>query len=93
MGSAADAEAVVDGAGRVFGVHGLRVADASVLPVIPNGNLNAPTIMVAEKLADHIAGRALPPDHSAAAATWTDPEWRTRQRERAPLRPTWDQRW
>ena len=36
--------------------------------------------MAAEKVADHILGRALPPDHAAAAATWVDPEWRTRQR-------------
>ncbi len=55
-----------------------------------NGNLNAPTIMAAEKVADHILGRALPPDHAAAAATWVDPEWRTRQRERPPMRRVWD---
>ena len=47
-------------------------------------------IMAAEKVADHILGRALPPDHAAAAATWVDPEWRTRQRERPPMRRVWD---
>lgn len=52
MGS--DAEAVVDPEGRVQGVAGLRVVDASIFPQITNGNLNAPTIMAAEKLADAI---------------------------------------
>jgi choline dehydrogenase len=90
MGAARDKMAVVDGGGRVHGVDGLRVVDASVFPTIPNGNLNAPTIMLAEKMADHILGRALPPDHAQAAATWIDPEWRTRQRERPPVRKQWD---
>ena len=82
--------AVVDGAGRVHGVDGLRVVDASIFPTVPNGNLNAPTIMAAGKVADHVLGRALPPDHAAAAATWVDPEWRTRRRERPPMRRVWD---
>ncbi len=50
-------DAVVDGAGRVHGLEGLRVVDASLFPLIPTGNLNAPTIMLAEKLADKIRGR------------------------------------
>ncbi|MEC7663091.1 MAG: GMC oxidoreductase, partial [Pseudomonadota bacterium] len=49
-----DAGAVVDPAGRVHGVDRLRVVDSSVFPHITNGNLNAPTIMLAEKLADVI---------------------------------------
>lgn len=54
-------DAVVDGQGRVHGVEGLRVVDASLFPLIPTGNLNAPTIMLAEKMADRIRGRdALP---------------------------------
>ncbi|MEM7253044.1 MAG: choline dehydrogenase [Pseudomonadota bacterium] len=50
MGS--DPMAVVDDQLRVHGVSGLRVADASVMPTVPSGNTNAPTIMVAEKAAD-----------------------------------------
>jgi len=56
-----DALAVVDAALRVRGVQGLRVADASVMPTVPGGNTNAPTLMVAEKASDLIRGRQLPP--------------------------------
>ncbi|WP_447043905.1 choline dehydrogenase [Vreelandella sp. H-I2] len=51
-----DKMAVTDGQGRVHGIEGLRVVDASLFPVIPTGNLNAPTIMLAEKIADRIKG-------------------------------------
>lgn len=62
MGSADDPMAVVDGYGRVHGLEGLRVIDASIMPQVTTGNLNAPTIMIAEKLADALRGRApLPP--------------------------------
>ena len=44
--------AVTDHAGRVRGVHGLRVVDASIFPVVPCANTNFPTMMVAEKIAD-----------------------------------------
>jgi len=54
--------AVVDGQGRVHEVEGLRIVDASIMPRIITGNLNAPTIMMAEKIADKIRGRTpLPP--------------------------------
>ncbi|ARN38105.1 choline dehydrogenase [Pseudomonas aeruginosa M8A.4] len=55
MGS--DDMAVVDGQGRVHGMEGLRVVDASIMPLIITGNLNATTIMMAEKIADRIRGR------------------------------------
>jgi choline dehydrogenase len=57
--------AVVDGAGRVHGMEGLRVVDASIMPEIVTGNLNAPTIMMAEKIADQIRGRAPLPRSTA----------------------------
>ena len=50
-------DAVVDSELRVHGLQGLRVVDASVMPVIPGGNTNAPTTMVAERAADLIRGR------------------------------------
>ncbi len=59
MGGADDAGAVVDTAGRVRGIEGLRVVDASIMPAIPRGNTNIPTIMLAEKIAaDMCAERA-----------------------------------
>jgi 5-(hydroxymethyl)furfural/furfural oxidase len=51
MGRADDPDAVVDSSGRVRGVGGLRVVDASIMPAIPRGNTNIPTIMLAEKIA------------------------------------------
>jgi choline dehydrogenase-like flavoprotein len=54
MGRADDPDAVVDPQGRVRGVAGLRVADASIMPSVPRGNTNIPTIMVAEKIAADI---------------------------------------
>jgi len=47
-----DAMAVVDPQLRVHGIQGLRVADASIMPLIPNGNTNAPSIMIGEKAAE-----------------------------------------
>jgi choline dehydrogenase len=50
---------------RVHGTEGLRVVDASVMPYVTNGNIYAPTMMLAEKAADIIKGATpLPPDHA-----------------------------
>ena len=77
MGAPSDRHAVVDPECRVIGVDGLRVADSSIFPQITNGNLNAPSIMVGEKAADHILGHRLPRDE---AAPWLHPNWQTAQR-------------
>ncbi|WP_420347401.1 choline dehydrogenase [Pelagibius sp.] len=73
-----DSMAVVDGAARVHGLEGLRVVDASVMPDIVSGNLNAPTIMLAEKLADTIRGKA--PLPASEAPVWIAENWATAQR-------------
>jgi len=59
MGDAGDEMAVVDAQCRVRGLERLRVVDSSVFPRITNGNLNAPTMMVAERVSDMILGRPL----------------------------------
>ena len=70
--------AVVDPECRVIGVNALRVVDSSIFPRIPNGNLNGPSIMVGEKGADMILGRApLPKDNRAP---WINPRWKTSDR-------------
>jgi 5-(hydroxymethyl)furfural/furfural oxidase len=58
MGSADDPMAVTTADGRVIGVEGLRVCDASLMPSIPCANTNVPTIMIAERLADLIKAQA-----------------------------------
>ena len=63
---------------RVHGVEGLRVADASIMPLIPSCNLNCPTIMIGEKAADLIAGR--PPLPPSNLPYFVAPEWKMRQR-------------
>ena len=55
-----DDMSVVDDEGLVHGVQGLRVIDASVIPQITSGNLQSPTLMVAEKIADRMKGKSLP---------------------------------
>ncbi|MGX9355874.1 choline dehydrogenase [Roseobacteraceae bacterium S113] len=72
MGQATDRGAVVDPDGRVHGVHGLRVVDASIMPSVTNGNTNAPTIMIAEKLSDRILDNA--PLPRIDADIWQNPD-------------------
>jgi 5-(hydroxymethyl)furfural/furfural oxidase len=67
MGAADDPMAVTDNQGRVHGVHGLRVVDASIFPVVPCANTNFPTMMAAEKIADDIL-RTLPAARPAQQA-------------------------
>ena len=78
MGRPDDPGAVVNPQGQVIGVEALRVADSSIFPRITNGNLNAPSIMVGEKMSDHILG--LDPLPRANDRPWLHPEWQTKQR-------------
>ena len=78
MGDPADPMTVVDPQARVVGLDGLRVVDSSIMPSITTGNLNAPTIMLAEKCADAILGR--PPLAPIDAPFHVAPDWETSQR-------------
>ena len=78
MGRSSDPMAVVDPQGRVFGLEGLRVIDSSIMPSITTGNLNAPTIMLAEKMADHVLGKA--PLAPSSAPYYVVGDWQVSQR-------------
>ncbi len=78
MGADDDAMAVLDNECRVRGIQSLRVVDSSIFPSITNGNLNAPTLMVAEKVADLILGNT--PLPTAKAAVWIHPDYKNCQR-------------
>jgi choline dehydrogenase len=73
-----DEMAVVSGDARVHGVEGLRVIDASIMPDVVSGNLNVPTIMMAEKLADVVRGRT--PLAAKTVPVWVNPNYKTHQR-------------
>ena len=78
MGSKDDPMAVVDEHCRVIGMDGLTVADSSIFPLIPNGNLNAPSLMTGEKAADHLLGKD--PLPASNLEPWINPNWQTSQR-------------
>ncbi len=78
MGAADDPMAVLDEQCQVRGVKNLRVVDSSVFPTITNGNLNAPTIMVAEKAADMILGKK--PLPKTNVPVWIHPDYQNQQR-------------
>ena len=73
-----DPMAVVDSETRVHGIEGLRVVDSSIFPSIPNGNLNAPTIMLAERAADIIKGKGML--EAANVAVGLADDWQNLQR-------------
>lgn len=79
-----DSLAVVDPATRVHGVDRLRIVDSSIFPIIPNGNLNAPTIMTAERGADLIKGNGVLSPSDAAVTIAQD--WQNNQRPGEPER-------
>ena len=78
MGAATNRDAVVDSKGRVHGIEGLRVVDASIMPMVTNGNTNSPTLMMAEKLSDAILGNAPLPRNDIEV--WQNPDYETCQR-------------
>jgi choline dehydrogenase len=78
MGSGQDMGAVVDSVGRVHGMKALRVVDASIMPFVTNGNTNAPTIMIAEKLSDAILGKSPLPRNDAGV--WKNEHFEMLQR-------------
>ncbi len=84
MGDISDPMAVVNSQGQVNGVDKLRVIDSSVFPTIPNGNLNGPTIMLAEKMADAVLGKS--PLKASEVSVWIDVNWKKSQRSGEPRR-------
>ena len=78
MGDKSDEMAVIDSECKVFGVENLRVVDSSIFPQITNGNINAPSMMVAEKAADLILGKT--PLPASMQQPFVHPDWKNEQR-------------
>jgi len=89
LGADDDPMAVLDEQCRVRGFDGLRVVDSSIFPTLTNGNLNAPTMMVAERAADLIRDRTLAPER---VPVWVAEDWRNAQRSARAERPADDDR-
>ena len=75
---------VVDNQGKVLGAENLRVVDASVMPNVVSGNLNATVVMTAEKMADYILGKPMLPKEHPPIADVDD--WKTNDRKFKPVR-------
>jgi len=78
MGAEGENQAVLSSECKVFGTEALRVVDSSIFPLIPNGNLNAPSMMVAEKAADLILGKI--PLPASMQKPFVHPDWQGSQR-------------
>ncbi|MGO4568733.1 choline dehydrogenase [Rhizobium sp. 2YAF20] len=78
MGPANDPETVIGPDLKVHGIEGLRVADASIMPIIVTSNLNATAIMIGDRAADICLGRQ--PLSPSNAPYWVNPNWQTSQR-------------
>ena len=84
MGPESDSMSVVDAEGQVYGTEQLRIVDASIMPSIISGNLNATVIMMAEKLAHTIAGHK--PLPASDAPVYRADDWQNKQRDNVPDR-------
>jgi choline dehydrogenase len=76
MGPASDPDSVVDADGRVHGIEGLYVADASLMPAVTSGNTNMPTAVIGEKIAQSLLGLAQPLADGGGAPRMPDPDSR-----------------
>jgi choline dehydrogenase len=78
MGPRDDGASVVGPDLKVHGLEGLRIADASIMPVVVSANTNASSIMIGDRAADFVLGQRASP--SETARFWTHPQWETQQR-------------
>jgi len=74
MGPPTDPDSVVDSEGRVHGIEGLYVADASLMPAVTSGNTNMPTAVIGERIARSLLGLAQPPADGGVAPRVPDPD-------------------